>query len=777
MRREALSAGLIFVFVFLFFSTVKACSAGWEAVNIESKRINTLITTPYGIFAGEFDGRPVNPPPYNGVYKSIDIGGSFQKTGLAKKGITGLVFLNNRFYAGTYYFDSTPGGLYFSTDFGESWQQTGLNYSINNLAVTDNSILVGTASNGLFTFNSANNTYSQTIGNGFSSGIRTLFGFKNFALASSYENRTYISSDGGYTWHEITSLYGKVIKSFFINDKIMLAGSGNNDGYYTSINNGVTWTKNVNYGNKTFGSFSEFRNVIYTSIFSNDFNTYGVIKSEDGGLSWFDMSEGLQNPNNVSNSFSFVHGQGNFLFTSFTADGVFKHTLQSPKAEVEPFLDLPFTYTDFTKNINKISSFFDHEYPLLGYPYYTEPTGTKNTTVNYLGVKLPEPNLYYSSHNGIDFAVALGSPVLATASGYASYSYGSGSGNMIKIKHVNGFETWYMHLKKEGLIINSLDGKVWVEQGDIIGYVGMTGNTTGPHIHFSLIKNQNANNTYYDDFPDGLVDPFGWQNKSYNDPWNGYSWTDAIRTHIGSKSFYLWEKNLKTGESILNNKSSVINQEGVSVNLAENTTQKSGIFYLIFTPFMDFLNLKWLKGFGVVLGASDVAGNDLPTLDKEAEISIDYSNADLENINEESLKVFTLDDSLETLVPTDSTINTETKKISFLSSKLGKFAVYGEKKDITPPQTQITVTGNVLEFSANDGNGIGVSNIYYSLDNGENWEIYKEQIKLGADGEYKILYKSDDKYLNTEETKEKTITVGNSGFNKTVKIINARFKF
>lgn len=94
------------------------------------------------------------------------------------------------------------------------------------------------------------------------------------------------------------------------------------------------------------------------------------------------------------------------------------------------------------------------------------------------------------AHTGTDIACAKGTPIKAVASGTVTFAQRSGSyGNLIKISHENGVETWYAHC-------NTLYGKVGqqVEAGDIIATVGSTGNSTGPHLHLEIRVNGNVVN-------------------------------------------------------------------------------------------------------------------------------------------------------------------------------------------------------------------------------------------------------------------------------------------
>lgn len=98
----------------------------------------------------------------------------------------------------------------------------------------------------------------------------------------------------------------------------------------------------------------------------------------------------------------------------------------------------------------------------------------------------------WKAHLGIDYAVRTGTPVIASGAGTVIHSSYLGSyGNLIKIRHADGFETRYAHLN--GFYRGIKRGK-FVKKGQTIGYVGTTGRSTGPHLHFELRKNGQAIN-------------------------------------------------------------------------------------------------------------------------------------------------------------------------------------------------------------------------------------------------------------------------------------------
>jgi murein DD-endopeptidase MepM/ murein hydrolase activator NlpD len=90
----------------------------------------------------------------------------------------------------------------------------------------------------------------------------------------------------------------------------------------------------------------------------------------------------------------------------------------------------------------------------------------------------------YRPHRGIDYTAPSGTPVSAVGDGTVIYSgYKGEFGKLVKIRHPNGYKTYYGHLSK--IRKNARKG-MKVKQGDIIGYVGTTGLTTGPHLHYEM---------------------------------------------------------------------------------------------------------------------------------------------------------------------------------------------------------------------------------------------------------------------------------------------------
>ena len=106
-------------------------------------------------------------------------------------------------------------------------------------------------------------------------------------------------------------------------------------------------------------------------------------------------------------------------------------------------------------------------------------------------------------HKGTDFAAPSGTPIMASGSGYIVHAkWCGGGGNCIKIKHNSTYETVYGHLKS---FAKGIKKNKKVRQGQIIGYVGSTGMSTGPHLHYEVIVNRKRINSQTLKLPSGKV--------------------------------------------------------------------------------------------------------------------------------------------------------------------------------------------------------------------------------------------------------------------------------
>ena len=106
-------------------------------------------------------------------------------------------------------------------------------------------------------------------------------------------------------------------------------------------------------------------------------------------------------------------------------------------------------------------------------------------------------------HKGTDFAAPMGTPIMASGSGVIKKAgWCGGGGNCVVIKHNSTYQTVYAHMSK---FAKGIRGGVRVKQSQIIGYVGSTGKSTGPHLHYEVIVNGKKINSQTLKLPSGKI--------------------------------------------------------------------------------------------------------------------------------------------------------------------------------------------------------------------------------------------------------------------------------
>ena len=146
-----------------------------------------------------------------------------------------------------------------------------------------------------------------------------------------------------------------------------------------------------------------------------------------------------------------------------------------------------------------IVDYFDNEANSLRRAFLQGPLKFNRVSSRY---NLRRRIAYYGNsirpHKGTDFAASVGTPILATANGtVVKSSYTRGNGNYVTLKHNGTYSTQYLHMKKRKVKVGE-----FVEQGDIIGWVGMTGNTSGPHVCYRFWKNGKQVDPFKQKLPD-----------------------------------------------------------------------------------------------------------------------------------------------------------------------------------------------------------------------------------------------------------------------------------
>ena len=91
----------------------------------------------------------------------------------------------------------------------------------------------------------------------------------------------------------------------------------------------------------------------------------------------------------------------------------------------------------------------------------------------------------WSMHKGVDMVAPKGTPIYASRSGYVTIAtYHSTAGNYVTINHQDGYSSVYMHMTHDVVSVGD-----YVKAGELIGYVGSTGRSTGNHLHFGITRN------------------------------------------------------------------------------------------------------------------------------------------------------------------------------------------------------------------------------------------------------------------------------------------------
>ncbi|MBK7980066.1 MAG: peptidoglycan DD-metalloendopeptidase family protein [Ignavibacteriae bacterium] len=151
----------------------------------------------------------------------------------------------------------------------------------------------------------------------------------------------------------------------------------------------------------------------------------------------------------------FIHNSEEFNAFMFNQDGKYEYFDENGKSLVKAFLKAPLKFKRISSNFSR-----SRLHPILR---------------------------TYKPHLGIDYAAAVGTPVQAIGDGIILEARRNGAaGNYVKIKHNENYSSGYMHLSKYGKGIRK---GTRVQQGQVIGFVGTTGRSTGPHLDFRFWKN------------------------------------------------------------------------------------------------------------------------------------------------------------------------------------------------------------------------------------------------------------------------------------------------
>ncbi|MBS9774572.1 MAG: peptidoglycan DD-metalloendopeptidase family protein [Tenacibaculum sp.] len=146
-----------------------------------------------------------------------------------------------------------------------------------------------------------------------------------------------------------------------------------------------------------------------------------------------------------------------------------------------------YAYRYVADTIRKIPEYYDENAELLRRQFLKSPIKFQYRISSRYNLRR-RIKLYGNRvrpHKGTDFAAPYGTPIMTTANGTVVESRRKGgNGNYVKVRHNSTYSTQYLHMKRRKVKVGD-----YVKQGDIIGWVGMTGNTSGPHVCYRFWKN------------------------------------------------------------------------------------------------------------------------------------------------------------------------------------------------------------------------------------------------------------------------------------------------
>ena len=525
---------------------------------------------------------------FNGLYSSSDLYLNMQKKVLEGSRITDLETDTDNIYATTYMNLNGKIGLFkISKDF-QKVENIGFKTSLNVVMPFKDKVYYGGNNFGAYMVNKNGTGNKQLLGTG-------VYGPQIDQIKKNSSN-VFILSRGNLYIADYNSDFLTQIYPIYRPSNIEPTDS---EIYATSYNKFVILDLkgNLKY-EKSFsnplGIMKKYLNYIF--LVENTYTKQKIWVSNDYGKNFYESKLKYGNFNRVSQ----IEATGTdtlTIFINLQNYGVVKGKFNFDFDE-KPFLGLPFITNNESDLLDKITSYFDHRFPLLG--NHTESSEFSTTTLNFNGQELSQPYLYYSSHDGIDFGLPLNSKILSVEKGIATYFYqNSGLGHAIMVSHPNGYISVYGHLSAEGLVTKS---SINVDKGEVIGKVGMSGNTNGPHLHFTLYKGARE--------LQNKVDPFGWRG-NFIDPWTTYNFTNSSKIVSGTKSTYLWEHqnpiyNLQVNLNDIN----IFSDENIGLTL-ENVKDPNTYHLKSYrnSPIYDLNNYKYLPNTSYNFETTDLENN------------------------------------------------------------------------------------------------------------------------------------------------------------------------
>jgi murein DD-endopeptidase MepM/ murein hydrolase activator NlpD len=645
----------------------------WQKLDSTPLHISSIETTPYGLILGEYDTR-LWTEPFNGIHISKDLGETWQIHALGDRGVTDLKYYKGKIYATTYYNVSELLGLFVNEE-DETWTHIGPEFSASAVDRDSGAIYLGGFSHGLWTSRDNGITWKQKLGHGwYGPEIYDIESAQQITLINSAWG-LYKTTNLGGTLEIIDFFSGEAPTALYTSKNLCLVGT--NSGLYSSNDLGITWEEIPFFADNKVTSIIKHLGYYYVGSRTDAENT--IFVSNDLEF-WSDLDLNRPLFNNISDITAAI-SHPSFVYALARNDGIYKRSVHKTPQTTEPFLQIPWEYQSPNELMDRLTAYFDHEYPLLG--YLDEPNYANETTLNFLGIREAPPKMYYSGHSGSDFFLEYGTPVLAAHSGMASYYYCADCGHTIKIDHGNGFETVYMHLQSDDLVTRNWLGEtenVIVETGQMIGRVGMTGNTSGPHLHFELHKDRNGDGNFSNELPFNRLDPFGWEGKTTEDPWDISTWVSNEETETGSTSEYLWVTVVPLYAQYITTSESSHNLDNKSISLSANFTDRNSTLFIRNGPRGippdGQNNLSYVENTSLMVNLLEISELETP-----ATVEISITTEQLKEYFVESLKIYSWNNKTSLWEELPTTLEREQLVLQATTTHLSKFAVFGKTKD------------------------------------------------------------------------------------------------
>ena len=202
-----------------------------------------------------------------------------------------------------------------------------------------------------------------------------------------------------------------------------------------------------------------------------------------------------------------------------------------------------------TDSLKGIVDYFDDTAKNLRRAFLRAPVSFSRISSRY---NLKRRIAYYGNkirpHRGTDFAAAVGTPIMSTANGtVVKSSYTRGNGNYVTVRHNNIYSTQYLHMKRRKVRVGD-----YVKQGDIIGWVGMTGNTSGPHVCYRFWKYGKQVDPFKQKLPEAKPIAAPLRKRFFNETEDLKHQLDCI-SYPGPKTNHLTEKNKSKDNHVTTN--------------------------------------------------------------------------------------------------------------------------------------------------------------------------------------------------------------------------------